>query len=327
MTEFYDNTKLSEFEKCRRKYYLRHERGWTTTRPSPPLVFGASWHSAMDVVWKGINKDRIRDDMELTQGAFYAGFMPTWIEQGFPDLVDMDPMFEDYIGLRHPSTAVRMILDYVKRWRPLIEEVELLSIEQPFAVPLWPDREDVFYCGRHDKRVRDHEGVWVIEHKTSTLYAKEGGLRPVFRESFNPNSQIEGYLYSGHLEYPDDFRGVKVDAALVHKNVSHFEHIRIERKLDHLDAWLYETREKINDLLLERQRHAEYLANPKTFSYMPSFRKNTNSCQDFNQNCVFIDVCQSGDNPASINHVPMDFKIEFWSPFDELHLEQIGLSK
>lgn len=47
----YDNTRVSSHRSCPRAFYFRHVRHLRPEGTSRALIFGSSWHAAMDVVW------------------------------------------------------------------------------------------------------------------------------------------------------------------------------------------------------------------------------------------------------------------------------------
>ena len=77
---YLDNTMLKDYKDCPRKYFLRHKKKWRRTGIAAPLVFGLSWHAAMDVLWSNFGK--VEDGELLTMAA--GAFDQCWIEQGMP---------------------------------------------------------------------------------------------------------------------------------------------------------------------------------------------------------------------------------------------------
>lgn len=323
---FYDNTRISSFRTCPRKYYFRHILDWTGEGFVPPLTFGGAWHSAMDFVWKeccGTHGHFKTEDIVRT--AYSDGFLPHWLEEGGPDPDEMGSDVIEELGMRTPMVALEMLYNYVDERRGFLSEIELLEVELPFAVPLDPEDETLFYVGRFDKVFRMKGGVYIGEHKTTSLFAKIGGFRSTFIDSFSPNSQIDGYLHALHMLYPDEAKGIWIDAALVHKNHHDiFKIIPIERQIDQLDSWLWETRDWIGQM--EEQTSALSVLEKLNGSYMPAFPKNTNSCQDFARSCTYINLCKAWSNPRG-KELPAGLQIDKWSPFERLELGKIGLEE
>jgi hypothetical protein len=285
----------------------------------------------MDVVWGSIAKG-FEEDAPIIKAA-YAAFDEKWVELGFPSIMDWTPDDTDKYNPRTPDTAIGMLEHYVPTRRRLISGLNLLAIEQPFAVPLTEADPDLWYCGRLDKVYEAPDGVYIVDHKTTAWYKKDGFFRSEFIDGFSPDSQIDGYAYAAHMLYGDRFKGVFIDGALVHKNVHEgFCWIPVARHIDQLDAWLWETQHKIKRMEANKGMLGNYAEEMVSgdMSYMPAFEKNTGSCFSFNTPCPYLDLCKSWGNPHDAilsQGTPMGFEVEPWSPFDHIQLEKIGFKR
>jgi len=337
MDRYYDNTRLSEFKRCPRKFYFRHVRDLIPEGASAvPLVFGSAWHNAMDTLWGDFAGAQGQNLTPSQVGEHaYEAFMEKWIEEGLPPmeeltgilsmkLKDLDDDQRQY-AMRNPMTAKEMLYEYAEERQSFLtsKDFSLISIEQPFAVPLDPSDDTLFYVGRMDKVFRWRGDVYIGEHKTTSAYKLGGPFRPAFLESFSPDAQIDGYLHAGHMLYGEELKGVWVDAALVHKTVHNgFKFIPIERQTAQLDAWLWEVRNWV-DLV---EGNASALGGSQE-PYMASYAKNTNSCWDFNKSCEYMYLCKMWANPERRDEVPMGYKKEHWSPYERLELGTIGMEE
>src|SRR3990167_8741093 len=193
---YFDNTKLSDYKACPRYYYLRNVKGWRPSGTAMPLIFGLCWHEAMDVIWIGYDKVRngavSKDD--LIEAAMFA-FEQCWIESGMKPFPDLDMQDLEMLGARTPMVAKEMLINYIEKREGVLNDMELIAAERPFAVPLYPERDDIWYIGRRDKDIRLNGDIIVVEHKTTSEYKIDGGFKSQYLESFYPNSQVEGYLY------------------------------------------------------------------------------------------------------------------------------------
>ena len=327
MTRYYDNTRLSSYKECPRKYYLRHIRHWRGAGNAPPLSFGLAWHDAMDVVWSEISEGG-RDKKEVLIDAMRA-WEATWRGEGFPGLLDMDLEMEQRLKARTPGNAAEMLIAYIdKRWQ-FLSQIELIAVEKPFVVPIFPADMSILYVGRRDKDFRIDGKIMVGEHKTTSDYSVAHGIQPRYVEGWSPNSQVDGYLHSGHMDYGDDMHAVWVDAALVHKKVRHFKFIPVDRMLDHLDGWLGDTQDWISRIEYEREQFAILRENGQAnnSSYLQCFPKNTDSCNGKYGPCVYRDVCKAVANPENRLEPPEGFIKEKWEPFNVLGLKAIGMQE
>lgn len=323
--KFFDNTRISAYRKCPRMFYFRHVRDWRLKGTAAPLVFGSSWHSAMDVVWR-LAKEPM-SDMELARSAHDA-FMAKWVEEGFPSMREWDLAKEELFAPRTPGIAMDMLMAYIALRRQQIQRLTVLAIERPFAVPLDASNANIMLVGRRDKDVQTEDGhIGSYEHKTTTEYKKDGPFKSNYIESFSPNSQVDGYTHALHMDYGDAVRGVWVDAALVHKKERGFKIIPVMRHLNMLDAWLFETTNWINKILEDTDSYFSKKSESGWMGekFMAAFPKNTDSCIQFNRPCPYIDLCKAYANPEQVEEPPEGYIVEKWEPFKELDLQKIGL--
>lgn len=306
----FDNTRLSEFKRCPRKYFYRHVLHWDTIGTKPALVFGSSWHAAMDVIWANIKH---MPKLQLAEAA-YVAFVDNWTNEGMlhPDEMDYEQLKE--LSPRTPQHAMEMIAAYIDERSKSKDDFELIHTERPFAVPIDPNDDTLFYVGKIDKVVRRRNKIMGIEHKTTTAYKKDGPFRSQFVDSFSPNSQVDGYLYTLHMMFPGEVGGVWVDASLVHKQEEGFMFIPVERQLRHLDSWLWEVRWWI--AMVEGNLEMANKVSPND-DFMTAFPKNTNSCWDFNTSCPYMIPCKSWPNPLG-KPPPPGFIISNWDPLHEV---------
>lgn len=306
---YFDNTRIAEYKNCPRKFYFRHVRHWARPGVDSKLSFGSGWHSAMDVIWTGGSVDQAVKAFEQT---FYE------------ELGEPVALIEDF---RNPATCRAMLEEYVDQRAAFFSMIETLAVEQPFAVPL-ADDSSLFYVGRMDKVFR-HNGmggkILAGEHKTTSWYQKEGNFRSAWIASFNPNSQVDGYMYAGHLLYGEAFKGVWVDGALVHKTVHDaFKFIPCDRQFNTLDLWLWETRARIKSILNDINSRSTLDGSE---SFLNAFPRNTDYCMAYNRACTFGPLCRFYPNPDVLTETPDGYIKSKWQPFDELKLSKIGLKE
>jgi hypothetical protein len=277
------------------------------------LAFGLAWHEAMDVVWGMLSEDANPDDVLKPA---MARWKISWEESGLnftPDLAQ-----QERYGIRTPGIAAEMLVNYMRERLDFIQSIELISIEQPFAVKLYEDASEVKYVGRLDKVVKHPQyGILIIEHKTTSAYAKASGFRSDYVNSWSPNSQIDGYLHTGHMLFGKAVKGIWIDAALVHKTVhNRFRFIPIDRQFEQLDVWLHETRDWI--------KRIEDETSGEDGSSYGGYAKNTGNCSTYG-GCPYRDICKFVAKPSDHDDDFAGYKVSPWEPFDILKLEQINL--
>lgn len=332
--KYYDNSRVKTYKECPREYLFRHVFHWTREYTSMPLVFGSCWHESMDVVW-GLASSK-KSDKEIRDLAMRA-FMEKWDSDEY-DLMTFDEMESDpqlivlKYGIRHPFTAMEMLGHYIEERRPWIKMRDVIAIEQPFAVPL-PNLKGSYYIGRKDKMIRELNGdVLIIEHKTSTEYAKAGGFKPLFIDRFDPNSQVDGYSYDGHFTSGNKFKGVWIDAALVHKTVhDKFKFIAINKSSINSELFITEVQSWIDRINKDKDVMKEGLeliatdADKARDLLMSTFPRNTESCLNYFSRCTYFDLCRTEALPHTMIEPPPDYIVNKWEPFDLLKIEKLGL--
>jgi hypothetical protein len=330
--ELYDNTRISAFKSCPRLHFFRHVLDLETEQTRAALVFGGAWHKAMDTLWPDMValgrtpnwKSNWQDAREEIVVNAFAAFQDEWTARGLPGLDEMES--DQYLILRPrtPTTALEMLYTYADERRTFLTspDLELLGVEVPFAVPLDPQRDSLFYVGRFDKKISLRGKVHGIEHKTTTGYKKNGPFKTTFVESFSPNSQIDGYLFAGHSEHGSRFKSIMVDAALVHNTETGFRWINVERQTSQLDAWLWETSYWINQIQANRAALREEEKSNDRPPYLAAFPKNTGACIAYESTCTYLDLCKMWSNPLG-HDTPLGFQVNKWEPFEELDLHKV----
>ncbi|PIP98699.1 MAG: hypothetical protein COW76_19595 [Shewanella sp. CG18_big_fil_WC_8_21_14_2_50_42_11] len=308
----YDNTQISSYKTCPRSYFIRHVLEWRGTGTAIPLVFGLSWHNSMDALYT--NKDLPhRDVVDLA----YEAFVQEWERNGFNPVPSLSQDSE--YSPRTPTIAKEMLDNYLHTRRRLLHECELVSCEQPVAVPM-PTVDDTWYIGRLDKTISYQGQTIILEHKTTTAYATIGNFRSDYVDSWYSSSQVKGYQFMGSLYYPDkNAPQVWVDASLVHKKVHDaFKLIPINHSAILLQEWLVDTTRWIQDIKKDKAAFAE--AGELTEG---TFKRNEDSCYGKFGSCPFLDICRTCADPSKMSAPPPGFIKEVWEPFSILGLTKL----
>lgn len=313
--KYYDNTMLEAYRTCPRKYFIRHVLHWRGEGTSAPLVFGLSWHAAQDVLWQGYGK---MSDKQLVALAMEA-FQQTWISEGFPEELTLDVI--ERLSPRTPMVAAEMLWGYLNARRHILEKMNLIACEQPFAVPL-PLKEtspgSTWYAGRLDKVFQFNGAMIVGEHKTTTEYKIDGGFKDNYLQGWYIDSQVTGYLYGGNLFY-DGVEQVWVDAALVHKKVhDKFKFIPVAHQWAMLEAWIEDTMEWV---ARTKEDEAKFRHEGKLRNGI--FPKQTSSCMGKYGPCPYLDICRTIPDPSQLSEPPAGYAKEEWVPFDILKLDKL----
>lgn len=311
-SQHFDNTRISTYKSCPRKYLLRHILHWTPDygdKKAPALVFGSAWHEGMDAIWGSQGHPA---DVKVALAV--EAFLQSWENDEYPRQPTLEESQE--LKARTPGIAHEMFHNYVAQRSKMLEECTVLGIEQPVAMP-FPDLKDTWYIGKLDK-VFEWNGVHVGEHKTTTAYAIKGQFQPDWTDSWSSASQVKGYQMVGTLYYPT-LQDVWVDGALVHLKVHDaFKFIPVAHSLPLLEEWITDTRKWISQIQVETE---EYL-NEGNLS-KGTFRRNEDNCFEKYGRCPFLNICSTCADPTRLRQVPMGYKVEKWEPFDELGIDRL----
>jgi hypothetical protein len=300
----YDNTSLSCFKSCAKNFALRHVCNWRREGKMPAsLLFGLSWHNAMDALWIGMT-GKIGTEEAIKQATI--AFNSAWVlNEGTPEN-EMSAIEHKKIGKRLPSRAESMLKDYAYLRYNFLSSILLLGVEVPFCVKI----ADQNYTGKLDKVYKDSsDKCLVLDHKTSSLYSIQHGFNPDYIDSWHMKDQIAGYIYSTQAIYPEEgVSGAMMDFTLVHDKLNRFLFCHIKQNAYQREDWLETTTWWI-----------EQAEEAKEKQYYP---KNRNSCTGLYRTCPFFDLCLEYKEPEKLEQTPDGFIVDPWTPFDQSILEE-----
>ena len=324
--KLYSYSRLNLYETCQRKYYFNYERHWQSSRTAAALAFGAAWGTALDEVWKSLASNGSQLGTADTVNEAMMAFIETYTKAGMPHPDEMDVDMLNDISPRTPQVAEAMLWEYIDARRAFLANIELLGVEEPFVLPVYPNDPTRFYVGKMDKVYRDlsDNRVYCLDHKTTTQYAKNGFFRSTFTNSFSPNSQMDGYLYALLYKYAEEAQHVVIDACLVHKSVHDgYAFLPVYHSIDALNAWLWDMRRKVGDIEREAQLFANFkmaVDSQQEDTLRGAYPRATHSCHTFSP-CAFVDICSTISNPEQIIEPPEGFQFS-----EESTAERLGLS-
>ncbi len=302
---FYDNSRLSEFKTCPRKYYFRYILQLVPDRIALALDFGSAWHNGMDALY--LTWEKSGGNEEETIQMAWNGFLEEWESRGHPRKIPIN--MESMYLPRTPGVARELQVNYLKRWMSFLNEIEIIVVELPFAIPLDPDKPNLFYVGRIDKVARYAKKVIGIEHKTSTMFSKADGIQTNVTDLYHNDSQIDGYNYFLWKKYREEFAATYVDLALVHKTHDDiFKHVRVNKDNQSTKVWL-------SDALYWTEKVDQAIDEDRWPKNAPG------GCRTVFGRCNYFSICPYYDaNKINLDEVPTGYKREKWEPFsfDEL---------
>jgi len=302
---FFDNSTLDIARTCLRKYYFQKIRGWNVDGPAAPLIFGSSWHSAMDFLWPACSKGEKKSF--VIDGAF-SSFLETWNASEYGNYSDLD-LLDLYP--RTPTRALEMLEAYYKEYGESFKKYKILSIERPFIIPLTDDSSKLMYIGKLDKEIEDErtEEVTICDHKTSSF------LETQWINTFSPSDQFDGYHHAGKMHWGRKFTSIMVDGAQVHKTKISFKRLPLMRQTSQIESWLWETLETISEIQYNEELLLNYRNSGKHLEFLPAFKGNHKVCAyQYGKPCPFRDLCIYQNNPED-HDISDGFKNDIWNPF------------
>ena len=294
------------------------------------FTFGSAWHAGLDALYTAFyeaksaqnprssawNGARQSDEFAFAMAEVAShAFLQLWTDAGWP--AEPDPDQYNSFKARTPTKAREMFFYYYKELAEHMNRWTLVQTEKPFCVPLDPDKE-IFYSGRIDKVIEDELGtLWLLEHKTSTMFSTTSGFRNDFVQSFSPNSQVEGYMYAIRFlqsqgDLPDqNFGGVYVDASLVHKTQFHFKRIPVYYDEMLVAEWLADV----------RYWHKAFGQSKET----NVFPRSSNNCFNKYSQCTYLHLCRTHPSIqkwSGSDEPPEGFVENEWSPLANKEIPQ-----
>jgi len=284
----WDNSTISCFQTCRRKYYYQYVRHLQPAMKSAPLIFGTAIHDALDCYYKNKDKDvGIIEAVKLFKSSYST------------------PEGE---SLRTVENGVKMLTWYSIKYKG-----------EPFTVYGKPEEGFVFfigellYGGRLDLPVEWDGQLWIMEHKTTTR------LGASYFNQYELDKQITGYIialeeYSGRkcsgaiINVLEPWKDVKRVSAKTKKPEDHFLRKPISKSEDLKQRFRYNVQAIVRDILWCEQ-HGEFQEAEKK-----------EACFYYNRDCPFLQLCQYGENERVIKR---DYIVKKWEPFSTAQRQEV----
>lgn len=290
-----DNSAISLFKTCPRKYFLRIEQAICQATPGPALSTGSAVHDCKDIYLKAkIAGHRHEECKEI---ALYS------LSKAMLAIPNPDE-------LRNETVLVKIMDRYFDRWKD--EIYTCIDTEVGFAV----DLEDFIYVGKIDA-IKTHPafGLLVEETKTTTIVGNRWDLRT------KPNCQIDGYVSSyyiltGEMPYGaildvipvyDETKTREKGQAAVDKKVKANEAFRLitSRSKQDVDNWITTTKEWFSHIIRMKETKV--------------WPMNTDACAPLvGYTCEYIPICSEHPNVSDVHamNISSIYKVEEWEPWE-----------
>ena len=306
-----DATKIQDYQACPRRFFYERVLGWCYAQPNIHLIFGSSWHLAMEKLYEGgkprYSRAENADLAALTTEAFNAFYTEYTQTYG--------PADEEPNKPKNASNAIRALLQYSERNRD--DNFDVLHIETAGSIPV-SDRRVLHF--KTDLICHDERGYFSLEHKTSGKFDS--------RWAAQWRQKMQGGVYS-HVLYclypPEDVYGVIINGAFITNppllkkdgtpragaRDNEFHRVPIRKNLKQMEGWLAEVSFWFD--CIERD-HNTLASASDSDPVMLAFPKRTENCTNWGP-CPFLDYCSVWNNPLQhIEEVPTGFEISHWDP-------------
>ena len=295
-----DASKISLYQECARKYFMRHMLGWELDTPNIHLVFGKAVHKAMEIAITAQGKG-IKTQQEALQIIIKA-------EEVFNDIYrkDFPEETDQQYYPKVPGRIPDLIAEYLKYYREDEVEERVLYTEVAGTVPI--TNNSVAHFRIDAIRENDLEGVYVLEHKTGSKQGRQ------FEDQFYLKTQTGMYTHVLYALFPQDWvYGVKINGLIFLKGKTEFVRIPIRKQPADMEMWLWETQQWVKEIEDDTQRLSE--CTDKDY-VMKAFKRNPENCVKW-FGCPYLEFCKARNNPLVNVIPPPGFKQEWWDPRDE----------
>lgn len=284
-----DSSKLQEYQACPRKFFFRYILGWDLEITSHHLVFGESWHRAMEhILINGYTPEALVTASNIAE---------EYYRRHFSSFTDGER------GVKVPGNIPLALAHYVRTYA--FDKFEVLYTEISGVVPV---REDRLLHFRMDSIMRDpmhNNEIISLEHKTGsrkdafgkyTINIQSGTYNHVLMSAFEQN-EVWGVVINGIVLY------VKNDPLLMR--------LPARRNEDSMAEWLWAVNQTIDRIDWDMAELNECTEDEQV---MCAFAKNTEFCNQYGP-CKYYDYCHTWSNPIQyIDQPPFGFKEVWWDP-------------
>ena len=179
-------SEVSDYLRCRRRWYHKWVLGLTPKRQDGKLFFGSLFHKFVEVLYIKQSPSMAHAEMEDMFRATNTSRM---------DQVELDEVWD---------LAVNVTENYVKMWWEKDRKIRVIATEFTFAIPL---ANGIVYTGTIDLIWLDEEGrLWFADHKTTiaiSKYVDKADMDRQISRYFWALQQLaagNGYVWSHKLE-------------------------------------------------------------------------------------------------------------------------------
>ena len=288
----YDNSTLSVYKECPKKYEYSVIRGLRSKKPQPPLLFGNAFHKCLE------HLDFLKS-LGLTS---HEDIVRAVVRKAF---IHSDSSFGDD-DKRTRLSLVRAVVHYADHYKKDEFQTHTFSngkvgvelsfrFELPYKPAIGYHSDNYIYCGHIDKLASHNGNLYVVEHKHTTSYISNN-----YWKRYIFSGQVNGYKYAGKVVFSENVVGALIDTTQVGMNFVNFGRRIAPANEAHLDEWLEDT--------------MYYIKQTESNVAEGYFPRNTESCTKYS-GCPFINVCFRSPYLRE-KILEEDFHVDRWNPLE-----------
>lgn len=294
-----DSSKVDELANCPRKFFYRYILGWESDVANNDLVFGESWHKAMEyLMLNGATTKNVEPAFRCFMGEYRKVFSQ-----------ETDEIFHP----KNPRGAMEALYSYVANYQD--EKLNVKYTEISGTAPINVNRTITFRLDSIVHNPADGK-YYSYEHKTTGLSAN------IWAGQWELSFQIGTYSHVLYCLYPPEQVGnVIVNGAIFKKTKAlQFEFIRVPIYKTHgqIYNWLFNINRYFDLYEQELAWLEEDCSKSEKGEPMSAFPMNPKSCYDYFRECPFHPFCVAWNNPLEhIYQVPLGFRVNYWNPVEK----------
>jgi hypothetical protein len=289
-----DSSKIQTYMDCPRKYFWEYVLGWRPEQANNHLIFGTSWHSAMESLLQFGYSD---DSLLLAQMKLEEVY-----RSSFGELSD------DLYYPKTPGFAAEMLKRYTREYPQDHSSFEVLYTEVSGSVSIGQGRSLYF---KTDSILQGTSGflkdkIFSLEHKTLTTNNRQ------WQQQWSLKQQVGTYTHVLNCLFPQDkVYGVIINGAVFQKTKPGFTRVHVPKTNLQMQVWL----QNINYWYSQIEEQFASLRHcSENEILLSAFPMNSENCTKY-FGCTYHDMCTSWANPLQhLDEVPQGFRVEHWDP-------------
>jgi len=302
-----DATKVNEFTTCPRKYFYSYVLGWRSGIPSNHLVFGTSWHIAMEYL---LTHDYSINSVIKAHEEFLSDYRKTF-----------GPETDELFWPKTPDNALIALNAYAKQFAEDLKNWEPLYTEIAGKINI-NDEQILHFRMDSIMKHRFKEKVKSIEHKTGSMsynwelqwpLSMQNGTYSHVLYCLFPTETVEGVTFRGSIfkKSKKGWEQLLNRQPLTVQPPYEFVEFPARKSPEQMNTWLWNTQLHLDQIAFNFELLGDCREDEEVLYAFPLY---STSCTKY-FGCEFLDFCQAWQNPLQrCFEPPLGFIEEHWDP-------------